>query len=916
MIRRRLALLIVLAAALVTIAAAAGPASALVRNGTHGWYWQMPQPASSVGMADVAYSGDGGLWTAGSGGLVMHSTDGGRTWAEQPVGTGADLWAVQFVGAQHGVVCGDSVVFSTSDGGATWSGVTPPAALAPAGFSGVEIVDASHLGVATADGAVLRTADGGATWTRSPLGDYAGSVACDFTDAVHGYAVGDGGLIWKTADGGATWSQLAPFADSSSELSKVAFWDARHGWAWAYSQRSQEMSLLATSDGGAHWRTSPGVSWVDDLVPTGKSSAWVLYSGYALWLEPVLMQHTIDAGRHWEDTSVSVPASPHALAVRGDDLCAVGDAVILSDDGGKDWLPASSGQAPWISGIAVRPGGDLWATDFAGSLLHSSDGVRWSEQALPERWSASLRAVTFADADHGWAVGSDSLYGENSVILATADGGATWAPQQSNLSGPLAGVDFLDARTGWTISDQPNPFGSGANTCIQRTLDGGETWIPLFVASNASLSAVQFLDADTGWAAGAYGPADGSGKPTLFSTTNGGFTWTKHALPKEAPVMTGLQFVDASEGWAVGTAYDDATQAETGWAFHTTDGGTTWTRVEALSDSLPTVVHFVDAQHGYVGGDNGVWSTSDGGATWVQVAPGYGIYALAATDTAHVWAGGLGFLTSTVDSAGDTAAPTTLLQGGISSWWRKDAVVKLVAGDPGGSGVAATEYRVDGSSTWQTGSTVTVPAPADHANDGDHLVYYRSRDNAGNAELTEITGVGIDTLGPACSVYRTSTVNSGDRGILYFTAFDGTSGVRRASITATDARGRTVLRIGLHRGNWDSMPSPSYFWWPFTCKLAPGTYRLQVRAVDVAGNAQVLVGRGKLRVVKSGARAPHRPSWPAGLSYSGSGYGGRQAAASSTSAELPMLWRPVLATVETAALPQPLLRQRLHLAAH
>jgi photosystem II stability/assembly factor-like uncharacterized protein len=597
--------------------------------------------------------------------------------------------------------------------------------------------------------------------------------------------------------------------------------------------------------------------------------------------------------------------------------CAVGDAVVLTGDRGKTWQPASSGQAPWIEGIAVQPGGGLWAADYTGALLHSTDGVRWQEQPLPERWSANLTGVTFADAEHGWAVGASEYFGEGGAIFATTDGGATWEPQKSNLAGSLSGVCFIDAKTGWAISDYPDAWADGANTAIERTMDGGETWIPLYVASGASLSAVQFLDADTGWASGTFGSEfSNSSKPMLFSTANGGFTWTAHRLPKDAPSMTGLQFVSSSEGWAVGTDYDWKTEVETGWALHTTDGGATWTRVDALTDALPNVVHFIDAGHGYVAGDDGVWSTADGGATWEQVAPGYGVYALAATDAAHVWAGGSGFLTSTVDGSGDSAAPATLLDDGYSTWSNSDVRVPLVAGDIGGSGLAGTEYRIDGATAWREGSTVEVPAPADHSNDGAHTVYYRSHDNAGNVEQTEIMGVGVDTMGPACSVYRTSTIGSGTRGNLYFTAFDSGSGIERAVITATDSRRRTVLRIRLGHGHWDSFPSPSYFWWPFDCKLDPGTYRLQVRGVDRAGNHQVLVGRGKLRVVASGAPPQRHPNWPAGLSASGSGYGVRQAVASSATAGPSMLWRPALATVEASSLPEPLRRARLHYLAH
>ena len=51
----------------------------------------------------------------------------------------------------------------------------------------------------------------------------------------------------------------------------------------------------------------------------------------------------------------------------------------------------------------------------------------------------------------------------------------------------------------------------------------------------------------------------------------------------------------------------------TSWLMQTTDGGSSWTRVTLPSAAYYlTSVHFVDAQHGWVGGD-AVWETTDGG---------------------------------------------------------------------------------------------------------------------------------------------------------------------------------------------------------------------------------------------------------------------------------------------------------------
>jgi methionine-rich copper-binding protein CopC len=63
------------------------------------------------------------------------------------------------------------------------------------------------------------------------------------------------------------------------------------------------------------------------------------------------------------------------------------------------------------------------------------------------------------------------------------------------------------------------------------------------------------------------------------------------------------------------------------------------------------------------------------------------------------------------------------------------------------SGIASTQYRVDGGS-FQAGTSVAIPAPADHSNDGVHTIDYRSTDNAGNFESLQTTTVRIDTTLP------------------------------------------------------------------------------------------------------------------------------------------------------------------------
>jgi hypothetical protein len=94
----------------------------------------------------------------------------------------------------------------------------------------------------------------------------------------------------------------------------------------------------------------------------------------------------------------------------------------------------------------------------------------------------------------------------------------------------------------------------------------------------------------------------------------------------------------------------------------------------------------------------------------------------------------------------DTTAPKTTDD--APAGWTPNATTVHLHGTDADSGVASTQYRVDGGDV-QDGDVVTIPAPADHSNDGSHTIHYRSIDKAGNPEDTHDTVVKIDTTAPA-----------------------------------------------------------------------------------------------------------------------------------------------------------------------
>ena len=168
--------------------------------------------------------------TAGSGGGIWATTDGGLTWNQQGVGTIYDANSfpdvVYFWDNNNGFTMGDPnpkfEIYTTNDGGTTWNAVDPNNI--PANLSG-EYGIVAHYNVIgdtiwfdTNKGRVFRSADRGLTWTVSSTGITVptnGAIDICFSDALNGmvrlYTATTGVSNCKvTADGGDTWTAFTP----------------------------------------------------------------------------------------------------------------------------------------------------------------------------------------------------------------------------------------------------------------------------------------------------------------------------------------------------------------------------------------------------------------------------------------------------------------------------------------------------------------------------------------------------------------------------------------------------------------------------------------------------------------------------------------------------------------------------------
>ena len=129
----------------------------------------------------------------------------------------------------------------------------------------------------------------------------------------------------------------------------------------------------------------------------------------------------------------------------------------------------------------------------------------------------------------------------------------------------------------------------------------------------------------------------------------------------------------------------------------------------------------------------------------------------------------------------DTTPPTTTddAPGGWQNATDVPVTVSLTADDGSGSGVAETQYKVDGAASWSSGDSVVL------STDGTHTMKYRSVDNAGNVEETQYTTVNIDATAPDVSLLGVDDAWHAGPVMALITATTRPRACRRPAMTST-----------------------------------------------------------------------------------------------------------------------------------
>jgi photosystem II stability/assembly factor-like uncharacterized protein len=262
--------------------------------------------------------------------------------------------------------------------------------------------------------------------------------------------------IYQTSDGGAHWKSVAvPWRDEGiANLLDLQFVDARHGWLMVgLSEATSRRAgfLFTTSDGGQTW-TKLTAPYGGAIRFRDATTGWLIGGGVAAARNLISVTH--DGGKTWQPQPMLVPGglelSDRQIGIPA--FATTHDGVTAVNYGAQVYL------------YTTRDGGATWLTTTSFPVGHAD------RRALP------LVAIS---GQEGWALVGSMLYG-------THDGGATWTAirHSANLFATQS-IGRTDATSGWASVARGYNIemfaGRYNNTMLLVTTDGGATWTPATV---------------------------------------------------------------------------------------------------------------------------------------------------------------------------------------------------------------------------------------------------------------------------------------------------------------------------------------------------------------------------------------------------------------------------------------------------
>lgn len=230
--------------------------SAIISSANGGLNWKTVYSSGSNSLRHIMFVDEnigyavGGTNTSGT---IVKTTDGGETWSEiTPAGVNSWLQKCHFLNKDTGFVVGDSArLFKTTNGGVSFDKIPTNLPKKRTFFSVYFKNELEGIVGLKDSGMIMKTVDGGHTFTKvyeDNVNIFVNKIC--FPTSNTGYACGRYGTIVKSIDGGSTW--IKQNSNTGQILWDMQFLNENLGFACG-SGMSGTGLLFCTDDGGKTW---------------------------------------------------------------------------------------------------------------------------------------------------------------------------------------------------------------------------------------------------------------------------------------------------------------------------------------------------------------------------------------------------------------------------------------------------------------------------------------------------------------------------------------------------------------------------------------------------------------------------------------------------------------------------------------
>lgn len=564
----------------------------------------------------VVFTSSTSMYTVGTNGVILRSTNKGKSWQQIATGLSNALFGIAFSDSLHGTAVGENgVILKSSDAGLSWKiqlQEETKKRLSSVMFYGEKGI------IIGEEGNTFLSTNGGITWIYKKISTnedlYSLGILVDGTILIGA----SGGLVFRSTDYGNSWDNetTKPISSVDCKITDISI--------------SAENSTYALAVNGPN--------------------SYLFVSK--------------DNGKIWSINSIDLPDNTTAISFPNNDfgvsVCTY-SRINISTDGGLDFFPCNGFDTALmstsdLSSITFFDKKIGVAVGFSKTIYRTEDGgIHWNLVSFLADYGQRYSSVQFITEDSGFVGGS------NGLVFRTFNGGSTWLPQKrvradisvtGSTVGALfyydtqigiacpdlsAGVVLRSTDGGYSYSenksvtaDYPKIHSSNPNLTfitssylgtdqvstigvLSISLDKGKTWnrkifdslglLSVFCASNTHLYCTGFYQTKTKQV-----------NYTLFSSKDSGQTFEKKMLPSFIKSVGPLYHFDENNGFACAqdTLYHPV-------LLRTEDGFNTWIVVDSSSKKIGfmTSITFTDRLQGYITDVNGVISeTTDGGKTW------------------------------------------------------------------------------------------------------------------------------------------------------------------------------------------------------------------------------------------------------------------------------------------------------------